>query len=233
MPSDEASSGQGSGPAPASLPKPGGSSPFSLYKSGQGTYVRWGTALGTGVIVVGAALAVGSAPPSRENVPGHIRGYDVRTGERKWIFHTIPVEGEFGNDTWEDGSWEYTGNAAVWPPFTVDVELGYVYLPVEDPTGDYYGGHRPGDNLFSSSLVALNIETGERIWNTERQFNLDAGFTKADDTLPKRILEEPAPSGTAKGKVVELDKMLPEYYKLRGWDEDGVPEKKTLKRLGL
>ena len=117
------------------------------------------------VIVVGAALAVGSAPPSRENVPGHIRGYDVRTGERKWIFHTIPVEGEFGNDTWEDGSWEYTGNAAVWPPFTVDVELGYVYLPVEDPTGDYYGGHRPGDNLFSSSLVALNIETGERIWH--------------------------------------------------------------------
>jgi aldehyde:ferredoxin oxidoreductase len=76
-------------------------------------------------------------------------------------------------------------------------------------------------------------ETGERIWNIERQFNLDAGLTKADDTLPKRILEEPAPSGTAKGKVVELDKMLPEYYKLRGWDEDGVPEKKTLKRLGL
>jgi quinoprotein glucose dehydrogenase len=117
------------------------------------------------VIVVGAALAVGSRPPSMENVPGHVRGYDVRTGERKWIFHTIPQEGEYGNETWEDGSWEYTGNAAVWPPFTVDVELGYVYLPVEDATGDYYGGHRPGDNLFSSSLVALNIETGERIWH--------------------------------------------------------------------
>jgi quinoprotein glucose dehydrogenase len=117
------------------------------------------------VIVVGAALAVGSRPPSRENIPGHVRGFDVRTGERKWIFHTIPQEGEFGNDTWEDGSWEYTGNAAVWPPFTVDVDLGYVYLPVEDATGDYYGGHRPGNNLFSSSLVALNIETGERIWH--------------------------------------------------------------------
>ena len=117
------------------------------------------------VIVVGAALAVGSRPPSMENVPGHVRGYDVRTGERKWIFHTIPQEGEYGNETWEDGSWEYTGNAAVWPPFTVDVELGYVYLPVEDATGDYYGGHRPGDNLFSSSLVALNVETGERIWH--------------------------------------------------------------------
>jgi len=117
------------------------------------------------VIVVGAALAVGSRPPSMENVPGHVRGYDVRTGERKWIFHTIPQEGEYGNETWEDGSWEYTGNAAVWPPFTVDLELGYVYLPVEDATGDYYGGHRPGDNLFSSSLVALNVETGERIWH--------------------------------------------------------------------
>jgi len=117
------------------------------------------------VIVVGAALAVGSRPPSMENVPGHVRGFDVRTGERKWIFHTIPQDDEYGVETWEDGSWEYTGNAAVWPPFTVDVELGYVYLPVEDATGDYYGGHRPGDNLFSSSLVALNVETGERIWH--------------------------------------------------------------------
>ena len=117
------------------------------------------------VIVVGAALAVGSRPPSRENVPGHIRGYDVRTGRRKWTFHTIPVEGELGNDTWENNSWSYTGNAAVWSPFTVDDELGYVYLPVEGATGDYYGGHRPGNNLFSSSLVALNIETGERIWH--------------------------------------------------------------------
>ena len=117
------------------------------------------------VIVVGAALAVGSRPPSRENIPGNVRGFDVRTGERKWIFHTIPLEGEFGNDTWEDDSWRYTGNAAVWPPFTADEELGYVYLPVEDPTGDYYGGHRPGNNLFSSSLVALNVETGERVWH--------------------------------------------------------------------
>ncbi len=117
------------------------------------------------VIVVGAALAVGTAPPSRENVAGHVRGFDVRTGERKWIFHTIPQEGEFGYDTWLDGSAEYTGNAAVWPPFTADEELGIVYLPVEDATGDYFGGHRPGDNLFSASLVALNVETGELIWH--------------------------------------------------------------------
>ncbi len=77
------------------------------------------------------------------------------------------------------------------------------------------------------------LESGERTWNLERQFNLAAGLTKADDTLPKRLLEVPAPGGTAKGKVCELDVMLPEYYKLRGWNEDGVPTKETLARLGL
>ena len=118
-----------------------------------------------GIVVVGAALAVGGRPPSHENVPAHIRGFDVRTGEQKWIFHTIPQPGEFGNETWEDDSWSYTGNTGVWAPFVVDEELGYVYLPVEDATHDYYGGHRPGDNLFATSLVALDIETGERVWH--------------------------------------------------------------------
>ena len=118
-----------------------------------------------GVVVVGAALEVGSRPPSPENVPGHVRGFDVRTGEQRWIFHTIPEPGEFGNETWEGESWSYTGNAAVWAPFSVDEELGYVYLPVEDATHDYYGGHRPGDNLFATSLVALKVETGERVWH--------------------------------------------------------------------
>ena len=118
-----------------------------------------------GVLVVGAALAVGSRPPSPENVPGHVRGYDVRTGEQLWIFHTIPQPGEFGHETWEGDSWAYTGNAAVWAPFSADEELGHVYLPVEDATHDYYGGHRLGDNLFSTSLVALDIETGKRVWH--------------------------------------------------------------------
>jgi quinoprotein glucose dehydrogenase len=116
-------------------------------------------------LIVGAALAVGGRPPSPENVPGHVRGFDVRTGSQTWIFHTIPLEGEVGNDTWENDSWSYTGNAAVWSPFAVDAELGYVYLPVEGATGDYYGGHRLGDNLFSSSLVALEVETGQRVWH--------------------------------------------------------------------
>ena len=117
------------------------------------------------VIVVGSALPSGGAPPSPEMPPGHVRGYDALTGELRWTFHTIPQPGEHGNDTWEDGSWEYTGNAAVWTALSADPDLGYVYLPVELGTGDYYGGHRPGDNLFSQSIVALDAATGERVWH--------------------------------------------------------------------
>ena len=91
---------------------------------------------------------------ARRNEKGYVRGFDVRTGKRLWIFHTIPLPGEFGNDTWENDSWSYTGNTGVWAQMTVDEELGLVYLPVELPTGDYYGGHRPGNNLFGESLVA-------------------------------------------------------------------------------
>ena len=117
------------------------------------------------VVIVGAALGTGGAPPKKEMPPGHVRGYDVQTGERLWIFHTIPQPGELGNETWENDSWSYTGNAAVWTTFSADEELGYVYLPTEAPTGDYYGGHRLGDNLFSQSLVCLDAKTGERIWH--------------------------------------------------------------------
>jgi quinoprotein glucose dehydrogenase len=117
------------------------------------------------VVVVGAALGVGAAPPSKENVPGYVRGYDVHTGKLLWTFHTIAQPGEFGNDTWEDGSWKYTGNTAVWAPMSADPELGYVYLPVEMPTGDVYGGHRHGNNLFGDSLVCLDARTGKRIWH--------------------------------------------------------------------
>jgi quinoprotein glucose dehydrogenase len=117
------------------------------------------------VVIVGAALGVGAAPKSKENVPGYVRGYDVHTGKLLWTFHTIAQAGEFGNDTWEKGSWKYTGNTAVWAPMSADEELGYVYLPVEMPTGDVYGGHRPGNNLFGDSLVCLDARTGKRIWH--------------------------------------------------------------------
>jgi len=117
------------------------------------------------VIVVGAAHLPGGAPKSRIHEKGFIRGYDARTGKRLWIFHTIPLAGEFGNNTWEKDSWSYTGNAGVWGQMTVDEETDTVFLPVELPTGDYYGGHRPGAGLFGESLVALNLKTGQRKWH--------------------------------------------------------------------
>ena len=121
------------------------------------------------VVVVGAAMIAGTAPPSKTHVPGYIRGFDVRTGQRIWTFKTIPRPGEFGHDTWESGSWQYTGNTGAWAPLAADEELGYVYIPVEAPTGDFYGGHRLGDNLFSDSLVCLDAKTGRRVWH----FQLD------------------------------------------------------------
>jgi glucose dehydrogenase len=117
------------------------------------------------VIVVGPAMAVSMRPPSMANVKGDVRAYDVRTGEHLWTFHTIPRPGEFGYDTWLNNSAEFTGNTGVWAPMSGDPELGHVYLPVESPTGDRYGGDRPGDNLFGSSLVAVDIKTGERQWH--------------------------------------------------------------------
>ncbi len=116
-------------------------------------------------IIIGAAHLTGRVPVSKTNVKGFVRGYDVRTGRRLWVFHTIPRPGEVGNDTWEADSWSYTGNVGVWAQMTVDEQLGLVYLPVETPTGDEYGGHRPGDNLFAESLVALDLKTGARRWH--------------------------------------------------------------------
>jgi quinoprotein glucose dehydrogenase len=116
-------------------------------------------------VIVGAAHLSGGVPRSKTNQKGYIRGFDVRTGRRLWIFHTIPRPGEFGNDTWLNDSWSYTGNAGVWAQMSVDEQLGIAYLPVEAPTGDYYGGHRPGNNLFSEGLVAVDLKTGQRKWH--------------------------------------------------------------------
>ena len=93
------------------------------------------------------------------NAKGSVRGYDVRTGKRLWIFHTIPKAGEFGYDTWLENGAEINGNTGVWAQMSADAELGLVYVPVEMPTGDYYGGHRPGDTLFADSLLALDSST--------------------------------------------------------------------------
>ena len=126
------------------------------------------------IVVIGSAISdiVSQGMPALKTMPpGDVRGFDVRTGEQRWIFHTIPRDGEFGNDTWltaptEDrASWEYTGNTNMWAWPSADEELGYVYLPLSTPTNDYYGGHRHGDNLFAESLVCLDVETGERVWH--------------------------------------------------------------------
>ncbi len=118
-----------------------------------------------GVIVVGPALELGFRPPTMKNVAGFVRGFDVRTGKPLWRFHTIPQDKEPYAETWENESWRYTGNAGVWAPFSADEELGYVYLPVEAGTGDLYGGHRLGDNVYSSSLVCLDARTGKVVWH--------------------------------------------------------------------
>ena len=117
------------------------------------------------VVIVGAAFETGANPRSKMNAKGYVRGFDARTGKRLWIFHTIPGPGEFGNETWRKDSWAYTGNTGVWAQISVDPELGLAYLPVELPTHDYFGGHRPGDNLFAESLVAVDLHTGERKWH--------------------------------------------------------------------
>ena len=116
-------------------------------------------------IVIGAAHLPGSTPRSMRNIKGYIRGFDALSGDRKWIFHTIPGADDFGNDTWLNDSWRYTGNTGVWGQISVDLELGIAYLPTEMPTNDYYGGHRHGDNLFSDSLIAVDLETGDRLWH--------------------------------------------------------------------
>src|SRR6266478_3907037 len=116
------------------------------------------------VVVIGAAHLPGGAPKSRRNEKGYVRGYDARTGKRLWIFHTIPQPGEAGNETWLKDSWAYTGNTGNWGQMSADADLGYVYLATEMPTGDYYGGHRPGNNLFADSIVAIEVKTGKRIW---------------------------------------------------------------------
>jgi quinoprotein glucose dehydrogenase len=114
-------------------------------------------------IVVGAALPVGTRV-NKANVKADVLAFDVRSGKRKWVFHTIPRKGEPGYETWKTGA-DYTGNAGLWTTFSVDEDLGYVYLPIEAPTNDTYGGHRLGDNLYSSSLVCVDIRTGKVIWH--------------------------------------------------------------------
>jgi quinoprotein glucose dehydrogenase len=118
-------------------------------------------------VIVGASFREGMTPKSMRNNKGYVRGFDVRTGKRLWIFHTIPKRGEFGYDTWLKASAEYTGNTGMWTQVSVDEQLGLAYLPIESPTGDYFGGHRPGTNLFGETLVCVDLKTGQRKWHRQ------------------------------------------------------------------
>jgi quinoprotein glucose dehydrogenase len=117
------------------------------------------------VVIVGAAHRASGSPKVKHNINGYVRGFDARTGKRLWIFHTIPRPGEFGHDTWDKDSAETTGNAGVWGQISVDPDLGMAFIPVELPTGDEYGGHRPGNGLFGESVVAVDLKTGQRKWH--------------------------------------------------------------------
>lgn len=117
------------------------------------------------IVVVGAAHRPAGAADSTWDVRGYVRGYDARTGERRWIFHTIPLANEFGYDSWQDGAAEQNGNTGVWAQMSADAELGLVYLPVEMPSADYSGFNRPGDGLFGESLVAVDVNTGAYKWH--------------------------------------------------------------------
>jgi quinoprotein glucose dehydrogenase len=116
-------------------------------------------------VMVGAAHSAGDVPTIRKNVKGYVRGFDIRTGKRKWIFHTIPKKGEYGYDSWLSGDADEAGNGGVWAEMSADEELGIVYVPVELPTGDEMGMFRRGNALFGESIVALDIETGVRKWH--------------------------------------------------------------------
>ena len=118
-----------------------------------------------GVIIVGNSAEQGYNQARPENVPGDILAYDARTGEHLWKFNVLPGPGEFGHDTWENDAWEWTGDISSWAPLSADPERNLVYIPTNGATQDFWGGFRPGDNLFSTSLIALDVRTGERKWH--------------------------------------------------------------------
>ncbi len=124
-----------------------------------------------GTVVVGNSAEQGYNQTRIENVPGDILAFDARTGDFKWKFHVIPRPGEVGHETWENDAWEYTGDVSSWAPMSADAERGIVYIPTNPPTIDYFGGFRPGDGLFGTTVIALDVETGERVWHFQTVHN--------------------------------------------------------------
>src|SRR6476660_8917167 len=155
-------------------------------------------------VIVGSSMFEGLGYRYSTNAKGLVRAFDIKTGKQLWRFNTIPGPGEFGNDTWLKGSWEWTGNVGVWTQISVDPEAGLAYLPVETPTIDEYGGNRPGNNLFAESIVAVDLRTGVRKWhfqmihhglwdhdNSSASLLIDANI----NGQPRKLLAQPTKQG--------------------------------------
>src|SRR5471032_3404261 len=153
------------------------------------------------VAIIGSSFKEGMTVTTHNNTKGLVRAFDVRTGKLLWTFNTIPRPGEFGNDTWERDSWAVNGNNGVWTQITVDEELGLVYLPVETPTSDFYGGHRPGNNLFAETLVCVDLRTGQRKWHFQLvhhplwNYDMSSAPILADITVNGRAIKAVAVPG--------------------------------------
>ncbi len=147
------------------------------------------------VVIVGSSFKEGMTVKTHNNTKGLVRAFDVRTGKLLWTFNTIPKPGEFGNDTWLNDSWKNNGNTGVWSQITVDEDLGLVYLPVESPTSDFYGGDRPGNNLFGESIVCVDLKTGQRKWHYQIvhhpiwDYDLSSAPLLADITVNGRAIK--------------------------------------------
>ena len=145
------------------------------------------------VVVVGASVHDG--PTTKEWPRGDVTGYDVRSGRKLWTFQSIPAKGAFGRDTWSGDAAEYTGSTNVWTTMSADDELGLVYLPFGTPTNDFYGGHRPGANLFAESIVAVDVKTGARRWHFQAvhhglwDYDLPAAPTLVDIRVNGRAIK--------------------------------------------
>jgi quinoprotein glucose dehydrogenase len=145
------------------------------------------------VVIVGSSFKEGMTVATHNNTKGNVRAFDAKSGKLLWTFNTIPRPGELGNDTWENNSWKDNGNAGVWTQISVDEDAGLVYLPVEDPSSDFYGGHRPGNNLFGDSLVCVDLKTGQRRWHFQIvhhpiwDYDLSSAPLLADVTIDGRL----------------------------------------------